>query len=368
MPLLLNEQSLDFCKVLSDPEIAALGLPETATSESFEFHSPIGLWLPILRTLLCTSTEQVELFSRKNLQGFMMLDKDTTVEDWSQSASCSVIEKKSTSQTRIDRLGAPGIEIAVIDSGLDVSETVAPIASHSFTSTDAMCDFHGHGSKVSHTIAYPGTSSFTGRAAGCSLYVAKVKDKRNTSMPECRLMRAIEWSLNKGSKVINISLGYPRKPSGAKRAVSLVLEEYLKRDEMTLIVAAAGYRHHGESTGIADPACADGVVCVAGYSEFQVHDSSTPDNASPGEVSFSACSTGFKTLEPGSQGPCPHDPMQHAEFRGTSAACAFASSVLAQLRHQSAGASRAEILAGLTLVEPPGWQRRIGGRGVLTPS
>jgi hypothetical protein len=108
-----------------------------------------------------------------------------------------------------------GVWIGIIDSGIDMSD---PLVSSStalerdFTE-EGLYDPIGHGTiiaRILKTVA-PNTSFIN----------AKVVD-RTGEADEIDIMRAIEWCVNSGVDIMNLSLGIPRKCDGSCSLCELV--------------------------------------------------------------------------------------------------------------------------------------------------
>ena len=141
----------------------------------------------------------------------------------------------------------PPVLVAVIDSGIDGShpEFAGRIAgARSFVSTPAGVDAFGHGTIVAGEIAAAlgNSEGIAGTGIPVRLLIAKVV----SSEGEISLLaeaRAIRWAVDRGARVINLSLGGPRDPHDPDRDTYSRLEhaaiDYATRKGV-LVVAAAG--------------------------------------------------------------------------------------------------------------------------------
>ena len=105
---------------------------------------------------------------------------------------------------------APGLRVAVIDSGIDGGhpEFAGRVAAaRSFVGGSARGDQHGHGTFVAGLIAASlnNDQGIAGMAFPAQLLVAKVVRKDGIVPLEAEA-RAIRWAVDRGASVINLSL------------------------------------------------------------------------------------------------------------------------------------------------------------------
>ena len=120
------------------------------------------------------------------------------------------------------------VRVAVIDSGIDLThpDLVPKIAAaKSFVGGSAQ-DTRGHGTIVAGIIgAEPENDmGIAGLAPGAELLVAKVVADNGTISVEAEA-KAIHWAVDRGARVINISLGGLRDPSDPSRDTYSRLEQ-----------------------------------------------------------------------------------------------------------------------------------------------
>lgn len=137
--------------------------------------------------------------------------------------------------------------VAVIDSGIDAEhpDLSGQIEeARSFVSSPATTDSIGHGTMVAGEIA-AATNNATG-IAGSSfstrLLIAKVVSG-NGSIPLEAEAKAIRWAVDRGARVINLSLGGRRDPLNPARDTFSELEAAAVRyavDRGVVVVAATG--------------------------------------------------------------------------------------------------------------------------------
>jgi subtilisin family serine protease len=146
-----------------------------------------------------------------------------------------------------ERPDRPPVLVAVVDSGLDGGhpEFAGRVAgARSFVGSPALVDRGGHGTMVAGEIAaaVDNGRGIAGAGVPVRLLVAKVIDDTGDA-PLLAEVRAIRWAVNRGAKVINISLGGPRNPRNLRRDTYSRLEhaaiDYATRRGV-VVVAAAG--------------------------------------------------------------------------------------------------------------------------------
>ena len=131
-----------------------------------------------------------------------------------------------------------GARVAIVDSGAasghpDVGRIVAQ---KDFVEGNAVADDdYGHGTRVTG-IAGALTDNGKGVAGACfkcGLLIAKVMNGRGDAT-DSRIVKGIDWSVDHGAKVVNLSLGGPADSSVLKTEVNRA------RNRGAVVVAAAG--------------------------------------------------------------------------------------------------------------------------------
>lgn len=149
----------------------------------------------------------------------------------------------------VQRVGAPqvwartqgeGASIAVIDTGIDAShpdlagQVAGGVNIIDPTHPENWKDDEGHGTHVSGTIAASGRNGgIAGIAPMAKLYAVKVLDKDGNGNYS-DVIAGIEWAMNHGIKIANMSLGADEGSEPLHRAVQAALANGM------IIVAAAG--------------------------------------------------------------------------------------------------------------------------------
>lgn len=155
--------------------------------------------------------------------------------------------------------GADKVTVAVVDSGVDANHPDLQgrvLAGYDFANADSdPSDDNGHGTAVAGTAAASGNNStgVAGVAWGVSILPVKVMGA-NGSGTHSAIANGINFSADRGARVINLSLG---STSSSRTLQSAVNYAYNKG---CLLIAAAG--NNGNSTPVY-PAAYSNVVAVS---------------------------------------------------------------------------------------------------------
>lgn len=141
-----------------------------------------------------------------------------------------------------------GVKVAILDTGIDgehpdFSGRIA--AWRDFVSPDDVDaakprDPNGHGTHVAGIVAGSGKASsgrFRGVAPEAELIIGRVLDEAGNGRTST-VMAGVEWAVEQGARVINISLGGPPFPSDGTDALSYLCNAAV--DEGVVVCAAAG--------------------------------------------------------------------------------------------------------------------------------
>ncbi|HYJ67837.1 MAG TPA: S8 family serine peptidase [Nocardioidaceae bacterium] len=173
--------------------------------------------------------------------------------------------------TGVEQTGAPqawdrgydgtGTTVAVLDGGYDSEhpDLAGQIAAaQDFTGSGSAEDDSGHGTHVASTIAGTGAAdpSKAGMAPGAKLLVGKVL--RFGSGQTSWIVDGMEWAVDQGADVVNMSLG-SSEPTDCTDPMAQAATNLSAQTE-TLFVIAAG--NNGIRETVASPGCADGVLTV----------------------------------------------------------------------------------------------------------
>jgi serine protease AprX len=160
-------------------------------------------------------------------------------------------------------LRGSGIKIGIVDTGIDPNHPdfegrIAGMTS--FVGGDG-ADDNGHGSHVAGIAAGSGAASdgkYRGVASEATLYAAKVLDARGGGSMS-GVMAGIEWAVNQGVHVINLSLGSDGACDGTD-ALSTMCDQAVQQHGI-VVCAAAGNAGPSAST-VGSPGCARWVITV----------------------------------------------------------------------------------------------------------
>jgi subtilisin family serine protease len=139
-------------------------------------------------------------------------------------------------------LDGSGVTVAVLDTGID-DEHPAPegqVRGHAnFTDAESAADEHGHGTHVASLIAGTGAGADGARhgvAPNASLLSAKVLNDDGAGQASW-VIAGMEWAVDQGADVVNMSLGGPATETDDPVVESL---DALAEQTGTLFVVAAG--------------------------------------------------------------------------------------------------------------------------------
>jgi len=203
----------------------------------------------------------------------------------------------------IPSLPGAGVKVAIVDSGIDGThpEFAGRIdASRSFVGGSALTDQQGHGTFVAGEIAAAtgNGQGIAGIAFPAQLVIAKVVRADRTISLEAEAA-AIRWAVDRGARVVNLSLGGLRDPRDPRRDTYSELEadavDYAYR-RGALVVAAVGNADQAPSTPwpyASYPAALPHVLGVSALGRdgsvptFSNRDAIYDDIAAPGQEIFS---------------------------------------------------------------------------------
>ncbi len=155
-----------------------------------------------------------------------------------------------------------GVVVAVVDTGVDSShpDLTGRVALTQDFSGEGFQDNHGHGTHVAGIIAGSGTSSggrYTGVAPEATLIAAKVlRSDGSGNMSD--VMSGVEWAVEQGARVINLSLGADGSCDGTD-ALSQICDAAVERGAVVCVAAGnAGPAYYT----IGSPGCARRVITV----------------------------------------------------------------------------------------------------------
>ncbi|TES55670.1 LPXTG cell wall anchor domain-containing protein [Halalkalibacterium halodurans] len=152
-----------------------------------------------------------------------------------------------------------GVKVAVFDTGFDGHQDITYAGGHSvFEGEPYTHDHHGHGTHVAGIIGAREGTLHQGIAPDVQLYGVKVFSQEkggNTS----NLIAGIDWAIQEGMDIINMSLGYTNEVPAVHTAIKQAVAQGI------LVVAASGNGGKADGSGetIEYPAKYDEVIAVA---------------------------------------------------------------------------------------------------------
>jgi len=190
------------------------------------------------------------------------------------------LDKKvyATLDTAIPLIGVPhvwesgftgkGVNIAIVDTGVDKNHPDLAgrvVATRDFT-LEGFRDLNGHGSHVAGICAGSGEASrgkYKGLAPSASILVAKAL-KGDGSGRMSDVMAGIEWAVEMGAHIVNLSLG-TKGPCDGRDALSELCDVVVGQG--VIVCVAAGNDGPAKRT-IGSPGCARKVITVGASTDF----------------------------------------------------------------------------------------------------
>lgn len=229
---------------------------------------------------LVTAASDDEYFPRQYAlensgQSFTNTDGDITVAAGKVDADVDAVEAWNVTT-------GTGVRVAVLDSGVandnnDITPNV--VARANFTNGESGDDNYGHGTHMAGHVAATAdnTDGVAGVCPGCKVLDGKVLNDSGVGSSS-GLANGINWSVNNGAKVINMSLGVR-----ASRTLESAVNNAWNKG--AVLVAAAG--NGGNQTKIY-PGAYPNVIAVAATdnndakASFSTYGASWVDVAAPG--------------------------------------------------------------------------------------
>ncbi|MER5802109.1 S8 family peptidase [Streptomyces mirabilis] len=181
---------------------------------------------------------------------------------------------RAAADSNVTRIGAPtawaagytgkGVKVAVLDTGIDSSHpdlTGKVVAEENFTATADAGDHFGHGSHVASIIAGSGAASHgthEGVAPDARLLNGKVLDDQGSGETS-GVLAGIQWAVDQGAKVVNMSLGGTDAPG--TDPLEAAIDDLSARYGTLFVVAAGNDGRRGDST-IGSPGSTDAALTV----------------------------------------------------------------------------------------------------------
>lgn len=260
-----------------------------------------------------------------------------------------------------------GVKVAVIDSGVDylhtqLKDSVISGADFLNRSGTGRKDCVGHGTAVASIIAAQKVDKvgFRGLAPDATILPVRVSEKQELgdgtapgdTVSAAGFARSIEWAVDHGAQIINLSVVYEQDDAQVRAAVARAVREDV------VVVAAAG-NHHNEGNPRPYPAAYEGVLGVGAIGEDGVRWPQSQvgdyvDVVAPGSGIIAAASGGG----------------QVSDLSGTSFATPFVAATAALLREYYPTMSAQNIIRRIKATADPapgGKDSTAYGAGVVNP-
>ncbi|MEC2073384.1 S8 family peptidase [Alkalihalophilus marmarensis] len=281
---------------------------------------------------------QVELLEHKarglkNHPHIKFVEENAEVTKLAQNVPWGIPRVQGTDAQNAGYTGN-GVKVAILDTGIDRSHpdlTANVQGGHSvFTDSanrDPFFDGDGHGTHVAGTVAAVNNDiGVVGVASEADLYAVKVLNNAGSGS-YAGIAEGIEWSINNGMDIINMSLGGSQSSAILKEFSDLAYAEGL------LVVAAAGNSGNrgGNNDTVGYPAKYESVIAVAATD--QNNQRATFSSTGPA-VEISAPGAGILSTTPNNN---------YASFNGTSMASPHVAGVAAQVWQAKPHLSNVEL-------------------------
>ena len=241
-----------------------------------------------------------------------------------------------------------GIKVAVVDTGVDPNHPdfdTRILAVKDFTNPSGTGrDGHGHGTHVASTVLGSGAASagrYIGVAPEAELLVAKVLADNGSGMTS-NVMAGVEWAVQQGAQVINLSLGSSTSCDGSD-ALSTLCDEAVNQG--VVVCVAAGNAGPGART-VGSPGCAHNVITVGATDDNDnVTTFSSRGPTSDGRVKPDVSFPGHLIIAARAQGTSMGSPVdaRYTSASGTSMATPHAAGASALLLQAHPGSTPAQI-------------------------
>ena len=284
----------------------------------------------LLPVNLVKMTEQ-QANALQNNPHIKAVEPNFEVRALSQSVPWGVTHVQATEAHSAGLTGS-GVKVAVLDTGIDKNHAdLNVVGGYSvFTdsaNSDPYYDANGHGTHVAGTVAALNNNiGVLGVAYNAELYAVKVLSNSGSGS-YAGIAQGIEWSVNNGMDIINMSLGGSQGSS--------ILEEWcnIAYNSGVLVVAAAGNegRQSGRGDTVGYPAKYDSVIAVAAV------------DSSNNRASFSSTGPAVEIAAPGVSILSTTPGSNYASYNGTSMASPHVAGVAALVWAANPGLSNVEL-------------------------
>ncbi len=223
-----------------------------------------------------------------------------------------------------------GINVAIVDTGIDPNhpDFAGRIVQVKDFTGEGNVDKHGHGTHVAGIVGGAG-AKYRGVAPECLLYIAKVL-RANGSGRTSDVMIGIEWAVDQGAQVVNLSLGSDGACDGTD-ALSVLCDAAVAKG--VVLCVAAGNAGPGAST-VGSPGCAKTVITVGATTKAdQIANFSSRGPTSDGRIKPDVCFPGVNIVSCRAAGTTMGTPLDalYTSASGTSMATPHATGACALL-------------------------------------
>ena len=235
-----------------------------------------------------------------------------------------------------------GIKLAVVDTGVDANHPalVGRVAVRHDITGEGVVDLNGHGTHVAGIIAGAG-EKYRGVAPEATLMSVKVLRGDGSGMMS-GVMAGVEWAVDRGARVINLSLGIAGASDGSD-ALSLTCDAAVDRG--AVVCVAAGNDGPGQGS-VGSPGSARKVITVgASNDEDAVADFSSRGPTSDGRVKPDVVFPGYRIVSCRAKGTSLGRVVDdlYTEASGTSMATPHASGAAALLLQSKPNIAPAQV-------------------------
>jgi serine protease AprX len=227
-----------------------------------------------------------------------------------------------------------GIKVGIVDTGIDPShpDFAGRIAQMKDFTGEGPNDNHGHGTHVAGIVGGSGAASggkYRGVAPECLYYTAKVL-RGDGSGSTSDVIAGVEWAVQQGAQVINLSLGSDGACDGTD-ALSVTCDAAVSRG--IAVCVAAGNAGPAAST-VGSPGCARTVITIGATSKSdEVADFSSRGPTSDNRIKPDVCFPGVSIVSCRATGTTMGTPVDasYTNASGTSMATPHATGACALL-------------------------------------
>lgn len=282
------------------------------------------------------------------------------IDKLSERADVEVIWYDEPVHTMLDQsvplIGAPmvwnqgirgaGIKVGIVDTGIDPNhpDFAGRIAQMKDFTGQGPSDNNGHGTHVAGIVGGSGAASggkYKGVAPECSFYTAKVLGGDGSGSMS-NVMAGIEWGVQQGVQVINLSLGSDGSCDGTD-ALSTTCDAAVSRG--VVMCVAAGNAGPGPST-VGSPGCAKTVFTIgATDKEDNVASFSSRGPTSDNRIKPDICFPGVNIVSCRAAGTSMGHPVDasYTSASGTSMATPHAAGACALILQAKPGLSPQQV-------------------------